>query len=184
MHARSAYFRTGRAQRFPALGAGRAIEREFVMIDCIWVGFVKARYYYPRSYSRSNALNMRSRRVSPSPLYISDVMLWKFLIIKHGNLRLASPTPHHLHGQIIAPSKWRRPGVSCRASQFRSYSLRPYLFTSLLPVFHNAPHPAPPKAHPVPHSSSPKSLPHSHPRALPATRAKPPDAPCPLPHGQ
>src|SRR6266852_8214374 len=48
-------------------------------------------------------------------------------------------------------------------------------------VSHSAPHPALPTEHRAPHSSSSKSLPHRRSRALPASRATPPGAPCPLP---
>src|SRR5712692_7366458 len=67
-------------------------------------------------------------------------------------------------------------------SSLSFFSLRPYLFTSLLHASGNALHPAPPKGHRAPHSSSPESPHHSRQRALPTIRAKPHDAPCPLPH--
>src|SRR6266404_4597860 len=56
-----------------------------------------------------------------------------------------------------------------------------YLFTLLLLASHSAPHPAHPTTHPAPHSWSSKSLPHRRSHALPASRATPHGAPCPLP---
>src|SRR5260370_8374728 len=64
---------------------------------------------------------------------------------------------------------------------FDFFSLRPYLFTSLLPASRNAPRPAPPTMHRAPHSSSSESVPRLHWRALSATRATRRDPPCPLP---
>src|SRR6266704_508673 len=68
----------------------------------------------------------------------------------------------------------------CFSALIPSFSLRPYLFTSLLPASRNAPRPAPPKAHPAPRAASSESLPRLRGRVLPATRAKLRGAPCPL----
>ena len=67
---------------------------------------------------------MRSRRVSL--VLIHNAL--EFLIIKHGNFRLASPTPHHLHGQIIAPAKGE--GPESPAGPHNSV-LIPYVLASL-----------------------------------------------------
>src|SRR5713226_6998192 len=80
---------------------------------------------------------------------------------------------------------------------FSAFSLRPlclrvillclfvqlllFLFSSSLLAARNARHPAPPTMHRAPHSSSSESLPRLPWRVLPATRATPRDAPCPLP---
>src|SRR6266550_3862962 len=118
---------------------------------------------------------MRSRRVSPSPLYI---MLWNSSSSSMGTSDL------HRQHHIIFMARLSHPLKAKARSLLPGLTIPFLFFTCLLPASRNVPHPAPPKAHPVPHSSSPRSLPHSHPRALPAIRAKPPDAPCPLPHGQ
>src|SRR6266403_2236998 len=99
------------------------------------------------------------------------------------------PVPLFLSTKTKSPRSNRRPhselfSVNSVLSAFSvlipSFSLHPYLVTSLLPPSRNAPHPAPPKAHPGPRSSSSESLPRLRSNVLPATRAKLLGAPYPL----